>query len=51
MTRRLQARLGSVEIILEEVSEVPKEPNGKFRAVISKVPEEQIAGLLDRPAK
>jgi len=45
---RLQARMGSIEVVLEEVAEVPREPNGKFRAVISKVPEEQIAELLDQ---
>ena len=35
---QLQARLGLVEVIMEPVDEVPREPNGKFRAVISKLP-------------
>lgn len=34
---RLQARMGAVEVILEEVNEVPRTANGKFRAVISHI--------------
>lgn len=30
----LQARLGPMQVVLEEVAEVPRGPNGKFRAVI-----------------
>jgi phenylacetate-CoA ligase len=35
LVERLQARLGSVTVILEPVSQIPREANGKFRAVIS----------------
>lgn len=38
---RLQARMGAVEVILEPVSEVPREANGKFRAVICRIPTEE----------
>lgn len=33
----LRHRLGDVEVVVEEVLEIPRGPNGKFRAVISKV--------------
>src|SRR5262249_25335880 len=35
---RLQARMGKVEVLLEEVEDIPREANGKFRAVICKLP-------------
>jgi len=35
--QRLKARLGEIEIVLEEVAEIPREPNGKFRAVLSHI--------------
>jgi len=34
---RLQQRMGNVEVVLEEVSEIPREANGKFRAVVCKL--------------
>ncbi len=34
---RLQARMGPVQVVLEEVREIPRAANGKFRAVISHV--------------
>jgi phenylacetate-CoA ligase len=34
---RLQARVGDVQVRLEPVHEIPRESNGKFRAVISKI--------------
>lgn len=37
IVERLQERMGDVEIVLERVSEIPRESNGKFRSVISKV--------------
>jgi phenylacetate-CoA ligase len=40
ITRRLQERVGNVSVILEQVDEVPRGANGKFRAVICKVPVE-----------
>jgi phenylacetate-CoA ligase len=39
--QRLKARMGSVEIIMEPVDAVPREPNGKFRAVISNLHKDQ----------
>ena len=38
---RLQERMGAVEVVLEEVSTVPRDSNGKFRAVICNLPREQ----------
>jgi phenylacetate-CoA ligase len=38
LIRRLQERLGRVEVLLERVDEVPREKNGKFRAVICNLP-------------
>jgi phenylacetate-CoA ligase len=43
ITTRLRERVGNVNVILEQVDEVPRGANGKFRAVICKVP------LEDRP--
>jgi len=37
IVERLQARMGPVHVILEEVSEIPRTANGKFRAVISHI--------------
>ncbi len=34
MVHRLQDRMGSVEVVLEQVSEVPRGANGKFRTVV-----------------
>lgn len=39
IVERLQARLGPVQVILGEVSEVPRGPNGKFRAVVCNLPQ------------
>ncbi|MDX1520799.1 MAG: hypothetical protein R3264_04170 [Anaerolineae bacterium] len=39
---RLQERMGSLEIILEEVDEIPRGANGKFRAVICNLPPPQM---------
>jgi phenylacetate-CoA ligase len=35
--QRLQARMGRMKVVLEPTAEVPRGPNGKFRAVICKV--------------
>jgi phenylacetate-CoA ligase len=35
MVERMQARLGNVSVVLDPVMKVPRQPNGKFRAVIS----------------
>ena len=40
LVQRLQERLGMVEVLLERVDEVPRERNGKFRAVLCNLPAE-----------
>jgi phenylacetate-CoA ligase len=35
--QRLQARMGEVKVVMEPIAEVPRGPNGKFRAVICKL--------------
>jgi phenylacetate-CoA ligase len=40
ITQRLQARMGMVKVVMERVTEVPREPNGKFRAVICRLSRE-----------
>jgi phenylacetate-CoA ligase len=44
LASRLRERLGPVEVILEPVEQIPRGPNGKFRAVISKVAQEAAHG-------
>ena len=41
IVQRLQERLGTVEVLLEPVDEVPRERNGKFRAVVCNLPTEE----------
>jgi phenylacetate-CoA ligase len=38
LTERLQARMGPVQVTLEEVEQVPRTRNGKFRAVVCDIP-------------
>ena len=38
---RLKDRMGAVEVTLEPVSCIPRGPNGKFRAVINRLPPDQ----------
>lgn len=45
IVERLQARMGKVEVLLEEVKEIPRGPNGKFRGVICNLPEEEKTRL------
>ncbi|HSE20429.1 MAG TPA: hypothetical protein VLB68_02195 [Pyrinomonadaceae bacterium] len=42
MIERLQARVGKLEIVLEQVEKVPRTSNGKFRAVVCKLPKLEI---------
>jgi hypothetical protein len=35
---RLRARMGSVRVVFEECAAIPRGPNGKFRAVVCRVP-------------
>jgi len=37
IVERLRERMGSVQVVLEEVGEIPRTANGKFRAVISHI--------------
>ena len=41
IVQRLQERLGTVEVLLERVDEVPRERNGKFRSVLCNLPAEE----------
>ena len=34
---RMKSQLGEVEVVINEVADIPVGPNGKFKAVISKV--------------
>jgi phenylacetate-CoA ligase len=45
ITERLQERMGDVKVILEVVGQVPREVNGKFRAVVCKLPAEERINL------
>ena len=45
IVERLVERMGRVKVIVEEVSEVPRDHNGKFRAVICKLPKEIVSEL------
>ena len=36
---QIQARMGDVEVVLEEIDRVPRTPQGKFRAVICALPD------------
>ncbi len=37
---RIHARMGTVEVIMEQIDAIPRGPNGKFRAVISELSKE-----------
>lgn len=39
--KRLEKRLGSVQIIMEHVDRIPREANGKFRPVVNRIPLEE----------
>ena len=41
ITERLQARMGPVEVVMEQINELPRTANGKFRAVISNLSAEE----------
>ena len=43
---RLQQRMGDVEVVLEEVNEIPREANGKFRAVVCNLSDEERSRVL-----
>jgi phenylacetate-CoA ligase len=37
----IRRRMGAVEVVVEEVAEIPRSANGKFRAVVSQLPADQ----------
>jgi phenylacetate-CoA ligase len=39
---RLRERMGPIEVVMEEVDRIPRTANGKFRAVISNLPRENL---------
>jgi phenylacetate-CoA ligase len=43
LTKRIQDRLGPVEVTFEELQEIPRGANGKFRAVVSVLSSETLA--------
>jgi len=43
LRRLIRDRMGDVEVVLEAVERVPRGANGKFRAVVCKIPAEEIA--------
>ena len=47
IVRRLQDRMGAVAVTMEEVAEIPRGPNGKFRAVVCELPPEQRVGTRE----
>jgi len=45
IAERLKARMGAIDVTIDEVTEIPRGPNGKFRAVVCEVsPDEAAAG-------
>lgn len=45
IVRRLQARMGAVEVVFEELAEIPRTANGKFRVSLCQLPPEQLTVL------
>jgi phenylacetate-CoA ligase len=45
IAKELQMRMGAIEVALEQVSELPRGPNGKLRAVICNLPVEERRAL------
>ncbi len=48
---RVQARMGAVEVTLEAVTEIPRGPSGKFRAVICQLSPDEKRNAVALPAK
>jgi phenylacetate-CoA ligase len=46
LIERLQARLGNIQVELEQVDRVPRMSNGKFRAVICNLPQAQPGSTI-----
>lgn len=45
LTERLRERIGDIEIVLEQLTTIPREPNGKFKAVVCRLPEAELKRL------
>ena len=43
--KRLQDRMGSIDVVLESCQEIPREPNGKFRSVICNLSEDERVSI------
>jgi len=41
IARSIRDFIGSIDIVLEQMDAIPREPNGKFRSVICRVPRDQ----------
>jgi phenylacetate-CoA ligase len=51
ITERLQERLGKVEVIMEALDAIPRGPNGKFRAVVCNLSNEERQNLTNGRAR
>ena len=45
IVQRLQARMGDIKVVMEPLAHVPRDANGKFRAVISKLPKKGVGSV------
>ena len=43
IVQRVKDRVGSVKVVMEPMVEIPRGPNGKFRAVISRLSKAKAA--------
>ena len=48
---RVQARMGAIAVTLEAVTEIPRGPSGKFRAVICQLSPDEKRNAVARPQK
>ena len=49
IVERLRQRMGEVNVVVDEVPEVPRTSNGKLRAVVCNLSQAQRSAVLDRP--
>ena len=45
IVEHMRSYIGEIQVILEQVTEVPRGANGKFRAVVCNIPPRQIEAL------
>ncbi len=48
ITQRVRERIGAVDVVLEEVPDIPRGANGKFRAVVCALPGADQAAVAAR---